>query len=259
MEKNMKFRPCIDIHNGKVKQIVGGTLKDEGERAVTNFTSEYGADFYAERYRKDGLVGGHIILLNAKDSEYYAATKEQALLALQTYPGGLQVGGGITAENAEAYIRNGASHVIVTSYVFAEGEIHWEHLKKLCAAIGKEHVVLDLSCRKKDGEYYVVTNRWQTYTNVKVNEELLDVLSGYCDEFLIHGVDVEGKASGVETELVAILAKWNKKPITYAGGIGSMEDLEEFEKVSMGRLDFTIGSALDLFGGEIPYEIIKNL
>lgn len=255
----MKFRPCIDIHNGKVKQIVGGTLKDEGERAVTNFTSEYGADFYAERYRKDGLVGGHIILLNAKDSEYYAATKEQALLALQTYPSGLQVGGGITAENAEAYIRNGASHVIVTSYVFAEGEIHWEHLKKLCAAIGKEHVVLDLSCRKKDGEYYVVTNRWQTYTNVKVNEELLDVLSGYCDEFLIHGVDVEGKASGVETELVAILAKWNKKPITYAGGIGSMEDLEEFEKVSIGRLDFTIGSALDLFGGEIPYEIIKNL
>lgn len=255
----MKFRPCIDIHNGKVKQIVGGSLKDEGEQAITNFSSDYNADFYAKQYKQDGLEGGHIILLNSKASEYYEATKEQAMLALQTYPNGLQIGGGITADNAMGYIEAGASHVIVTSYVFKDGEIQWENLKKLVEAVGKEHVVLDLSCRKKDGKYYVVTDRWQTFTNVEVIPQLLDDMSQYCDEFLVHGVDVEGKSSGVELELVNILADWNKIPITYAGGIGSMEDLEEFEKVSEGKLDFTIGSALDLFGGKIPYEIVKNL
>lgn len=255
----MKFRPCIDIHNGKVKQIIGGTLKDEGDLAVTNFTSDSSADFYAKLYQRDGLKGGHIILLNSKESEYYSATKEQAMLALGSYPQGLQIGGGVTAENAGEYIEAGASHVIVTSYVFRDGEICWENLEKLVEKVGKEHVVLDLSCRKKDGVYYVVTNRWQTYTNVVVNEELLDKLSSYCDEFLVHGVDVEGKASGVELELVKILAVWGRIPITYAGGIGSMEDLKEFEKTARGKLDFTIGSALDLFGGNIPYEIIKNL
>lgn len=255
----MKFRPCIDIHNGKVKQIVGGSLKDEGNQAITNFASDYNADFYADAYKKDGLVGGHIILLNSKTSEYYEATKEQAILALQTYPNGLQIGGGITAENAVEYIEAGASHVIVTSYVFKDGEIHWTNLKKLVDAVGKDHVVLDLSCRKKDGQYYVVTDRWQTFTNVVVDEELLTTLAEYCDEFLVHGVDVEGKSSGVELELVKILANWNRISITYAGGIGSMDDLKEFEKVSEGKLDFTIGSALDLFGGKIPYEIVKNL
>ena len=255
----MKFRPCIDIHNGKVKQIVGGSLKDEGNQAITNFASDYNADFYAETYKKDGLKGGHIILLNSKTSEYYEATKEQAFLALRTYPNGLQIGGGITADNAAEYIDAGASHVIVTSYVFKDGEIYWENLKKLIEAVGKEHVVLDLSCRKRDGKYYVVTDRWQTFTNVEVTSELLDKLTEYCDEFLVHGVDVEGKASGVESDLVKILANWNRIPITYAGGIGSMEDLKEFKKVSEGKLDFTIGSALDLFGGKIPYEIIKTL
>lgn len=254
----MKFRPCIDIHNGKVKQIVGGSLQDEGDRAVTNFTSECGADFYAEKYKKDGLTGGHIILLNAKTSEYYEATKEQAIAALQTYPRGLQIGGGITAENAAEYIEAGASHVIVTSYVFANGEIQWDNLRKLKDTVGKEHVVLDLSCRKKDGKYYVVTDRWQTFTNVVIDEELLATLAEYCDEFLVHGVDVEGKSSGIELELVKMLADWNGLPITYAGGIGSMKDLEEFRQVCKGRLDFTIGSALDLFGGKIPYEIVKS-
>ncbi len=255
----MKFRPCIDIHNGKVKQIVGGSLKDEGNQAITNFASDYNADFYAEQYKKDSLVGGHIILLNSKTSEYYKATKEQAMLALRTYPNGLQIGGGITAENAKEYIEAGASHVIVTSYVFKDGEIHWENLKKLVEAVGKEHVVLDLSCRKRDGKYYVVTDRWQTFTNVVVDETLLVTLAEYCDEFLVHGVDVEGKSSGVELELVKILADWNKIPITYAGGIGSIEDLEVFAQASGSKLDFTIGSALDLFGGKIPYEIVKNL
>ncbi len=255
----MKFRPCIDIHNGKVKQIVGGTLKDEGDLAVTNFISERNADFYAKLYQQDGLKGGHIILLNAKESEHYNATKEQAMLALKSYPKGLQIGGGVTAENATEYIAAGASHVIVTSYVFRDGEICWDNLKKLVKTVGKEHVVLDLSCRKKGGNYYVVTNRWQTYTNVVVDEGLLDKLSSYCDEFLVHGVDVEGKASGVELELVKILADWGRIPITYAGGIGSIEDLRVFEKTARGSIDFTIGSALDLFGGSIPYEIIKNL
>ena len=255
----MKFRPCIDIHNGTVKQIVGGSLKDEGNQAITNFASDYNADFYAEKYKADGLVGGHIILLNSKTSEYYEATKEQAMLALRTYRNGLQIGGGITAENAAEYIEAGASHVIVTSYVFKDGEIHWENLKKLVEAVGKEHVVLDLSCRKKDGKYYVVTDRWQNFTNVEVTPQLLDEMSQCCDEFLVHGVDVEGKSSGIEIQLVKILADWNRIPITYAGGIGSMDDLKVFEKVSEGKLDFTIGSALDLFGGKIPYDILKTL
>ena len=255
----MKFRPCIDIHNGKVKQIVGGTLADKNDYAVENFASTLDADFYAEMYKRDGLCGGHIILLNSKTSDYYEATRTQAMRALAAYPGGMQVGGGITADNALEYVEAGASHVIVTSYVFKDGKIHWDNLKALVKAVGKERVVLDLSCRKKDEKYYVVTERWQTFTDVEVDEKLLEELSQYCDEFLVHGVDVEGKASGVEKNLVAMLAKWNKIPITYAGGIGSMNDLQEFEKLSEGKLDFTIGSALDLFGGNLPYEIVKNL
>lgn len=255
----MKFRPCIDIHNGKVKQIVGGSLKDEGNQAITNFASEYDADFYAKMYKKDGLKGGHIILLNSKESEYYEGTKSQAMLALSAYPNGLQIGGGITAENAKEYIEAGASHVIVTSYVFKDGEVNWTNLDKLVNAVDKNHIVLDLSCRKKDGNYYIVTNRWQTFTNVKIDKEILEQFAKYCDEFLIHGVDVEGKSSGVELELVKLLADWNGIPITYAGGIGSMQDLETFREASGGKLDFTIGSALDLFGGQIPYEIVAKL
>ncbi len=255
----MKFRPCIDIHNGKVKQIVGGSLLDQGNQAIENFSSELSAAYYAEMYKKDGLRGGHIILLNPACSDYYEATKGQAMEALQRYPRGMQIGGGITAENAMNYIQAGASHVIVTSYVFKQGEINWDNLEKLMNAVGKENIVLDLSCRKKDNRYYVVTDRWQNFTNVEVDEALLDKLAGYCEEFLVHGVDVEGKASGVEKDLVRLLANWNRIPITYAGGIGSMEDLREFEELSGGNLDFTIGSALDLFGGHIPYELIKNL
>ena len=254
----MRFRPCIDIHNGKVKQIVGGSLKDEGSQADTNFTSELDAAWYARHYQQDGLKGGHIILLNPTGSEYYEATKSQAMQALQAYPGGMQIGGGITAENAQEYLDAGASHVIVTSYVFKDGVFHEERLKKLVDAVGKEHVVLDLSCRKKDGQFYVVTDRWQKFTEMVLSHEVLDQLSGYCDEFLIHGVDVEGKGAGMEKELVQMLGSWQGVPITYAGGIGSLEDLETFRKESGGTVDFTIGSALDLFGGKIPYEeIIK--
>ena len=250
----MEFRPCIDIHNGKVKQIIGGTLKDQGDQAAENFVSEQDAPFYAKLYQSYGIRGGHIILLNGKDSPYYEATKMQALAALQVYPGGLQVGGGITAENAHEFLRAGASHVIVTSYVFRDGRVDYDRLEKLVQAVGKEHLVLDLSCRKKDGSYYIVTDRWQKFTDECVTEELLDRLEGYADEFLIHAVDVEGKASGIEGELAELLGKWNKIPVTYAGGIGSFANLEELAERGQHHLNYTIGSALDLFGGSMKFE-----
>lgn len=256
----MKFRPCIDIHNGKVKQIVGGSLKDEGDLAQVNFSAEKVAAFYAEMYQRDGLTGGHIILLNPPSSDYFEATRRQAFEALYAYPGGMQIGGGITAENALRYMDAGASHVIVTSYVFQNGRIQWDNLKKLIAAVGKEHVVLDLSCRsREDGELYIVTDRWQTYTDVRISVPVMERLGEYCGEFLVHGVDVEGKASGISEKLVRLLSGYRGRPVTYAGGIGSLEDLKRFELLSEGKLDFTIGSALDLYGGKIPYkEVLKS-
>ena len=250
----MEFRPCIDIHNGKVKQIVGGSLKDAGNFAEENFVSEQDAAFYAELYKKQGLCGGHIILLNAKDSEYYEATKAQAIKALKAYPQGMQIGGGITPDNAKEFLFAGASHVIVTSYVFSGGVIQMDRLKKLRDAVGKEHLVLDVSCRKKDGKYYVVTDRWQKFTEEIMCEALLEELSGFCDEFLIHAVDVEGKADGIEEELVQLLGDWGKIPITYAGGVGSFKDLEKLKKLGKNKLNVTIGSALDLFGGPMAYD-----
>ena len=254
----MRFRPCIDIHNGKVKQIVGGSLRDKGDSARTNFSSELGAGFYAELYRKDGLKGGHIILLNPAGSDYYEETRRQALSALSAFPGGMQVGGGITAENAVEYLEAGASHVIVTSYVFQGGKFHRENMERLVSAVGKEHIVLDLSCRKKDGAYYVVTDRWQQFTDMKLTDKVLTELSVCCDEFLIHGVDVEGKRSGMEEELVRMLGNWGKIPVTYAGGISSKEDLDRLKELGGGKIDFTVGSALDLFGGKLPYEKVKR-
>ena len=250
----MEFRPCIDIHNGKVKQIVGGTLKDQGDMAAENFVSEQDAPFYAKLYQSYGIRGGHIILLNGKDSPHYEATKLQALAALQVYLGGMQVGGGITAENAHEFLRAGASHVIVTSYVFRDGKVDYERLEKLVQAVGKEHLVLDLSCRKKDGAYYIITDRWQKFTEERVTVELLDRLYQYADEFLIHAVDVEGKASGIERELVELLGSWNRIPVTYAGGIGSFQNLEELAEWGQHHLNYTIGSALDLFGGTMKFE-----
>ncbi len=250
----MRFRPCIDIHNGQVKQIVGGSLTDEQDRAKENFVSRQDAAWYAGLYKKDGLTGGHVILLNSADSPYYEATKAQALKALRVYPGGLQVGGGIRPENAEEFLDAGASQVIVTSYVFQNGEIQYENLEKMLSAVGRERLVLDLSCRKKDGAYYIVTNRWQKFTKVQVTPALLDALAGKCAEFLIHAVDVEGKASGIERELAAMLGDWAGIPVTYAGGVGSIADIEALRTLGKGRLDVTIGSALDLFGGCIPYQ-----
>lgn len=250
----MEFRPCIDIHNGRVKQIVGSSLKDAGDTAEENFVAEKDAAFYANLYRSKKIKNGHIIMLNPPGSEYYEATKSQAMKALSAYPLGLQIGGGITPENATEYLDAGASHVIVTSYVFRDGYIHFENLNKLVKETGREKLVLDLSCRIKDGDYYIVTDRWQKYTDVILKEETLDMLSDYCDEFLIHAVDVEGKASGIEKELVRMLGNWNKIPITYAGGIHSFEDLRLIKELGKERIHATIGSALDLFGGKMKLE-----
>lgn len=249
----MRFRPCIDIHNGKVKQIVGGTLQDQGNQAVDNFVSDQDGGFYANFYRQDGLKGGHIILLNPPESEYYEATKKQAMSALQAYPGGLQIGGGIRDANAAEFLDAGASHVIVTSFVFKNGQISYENLRRMVSVVGKERLVLDLSCRKKDGAYYIVTDRWQKFTDVKITPEVLTELSNNCAEFLIHAVDVEGKASGIEQELVKMLADWDGIPVTYAGGVGSFADLAQLKELGRGKLDVTIGSALSLFGGQMDY------
>ena len=256
----MEFRPCIDIHNGKVKQIVGGSLTDDKDKATENFVSEYDAAFYAEFYKNRKIKNGHIILLNAADSPYYEATREQAMKALSAYPGGLQIGGGVNAENAKDYLDAGASHVIVTSYVFKNGSIQYDNLKKLVAAVGKEQLVLDLSCRKKGNDYYVVTDRWQKFTEQKLNENTLEKLSEYCDEFLIHAVDVEGKANGIETELALLLGEWNRIPITYAGGVHSYEDIDLLKRLGKNKIHVTIGSALDLFGGDMKFDdVLKKV
>ena len=223
-------------------------------QAIDNFVSEQDAAWYAALYRDKGLTGGHIILLNPEGSEYYKADLKQAKGALSAFPGGVMIGGGIHSGNARKFIDAGASHVIVTSYVFKEGRIDFEHLKSIHAAVGKDHLVLDLSCRKRDGVYYIVTDRWQKFTEHPVNEATLELLSPYCSEFLIHAVDVEGKASGIEQELAAMLGAWDGIPITYAGGVGSFEDVELLKKLGNNRLDVTIGSALDIFGGTIPFE-----
>lgn len=249
----MKFRPCIDIHNGKVKQIVGSSLKDQGDKASENFVASQDAAFFARLYCEKGLKGGHIILLNSSDSEYYERTRQQALLALSAYPYGLQVGGGINPSNAEFFLKKGASHVIVTSYVFKDGQLHYDRLKEMINAVGRERLVLDLSCRRKENEYYIVTDRWQKYTSVELTEQILDELSAYCDEFLVHAVDVEGKSEGLEKPVAKILGDWGKIPITYAGGVHSFSDLDQLKELGKGKVDVTIGSALDLFGGPMAF------
>ena len=255
----MKFRPCIDIHNGSVKQIVGGSLMDAGDFATENFVATMDASFYGNMYRSMGLEGGHIIILNPPTSEYYEEDLRQARLAMEAFPGGLQIGGGINSENAKDFIESGASKVIVTSYVFKDGLINYDNLKRLVDAVGKERLVLDLSCRKKDGQYYIVTDRWQKFTDVKVCMETLDELACYCSEYLIHAVDVEGKASGIECELAELLGDWGRLPVTYAGGVGSLSDIECLRRVAKGKLDVTVGSALEIFGGTLPLDKVIEM
>jgi phosphoribosylformimino-5-aminoimidazole carboxamide ribotide isomerase len=239
----LKFRPCIDLHEGKVKQIVGSTLSDGDRNALaTNFTSEQPPAYYAEMYRRDQLHGGHVIMLGPGNEE--AATE-----ALAAWPGGLQLGGGITAANAAAWLDRGAAAVIVTSFVFRDGQVLEDRLRQLVRAVGRERLVLDLSCRKRDGRYLVVTDRWQKFTSMAVDAASLDYFSRFCTEFLVHAVDVEGKCAGVAEDLLELLADHAPLPTTYAGGVASMADLYRIRELGRDRLDATVGSALDIFGG----------
>ena len=241
----MRFRPCIDLRGGRVVQIVGATLA-EGREPTTNFASDRSPAFYAAMYRDDALPGGHVIALGP-------GNHEAALSALTAYPGGMQMGGGVTPENAEVYLEAGASHVIVTSYVFRDGRVDMARLDKLAATVGAQRLVLDLSCRQRSGAYWVVTDRWQRFTEVRVDRDTLEQLSAYCGEFLVHGVDVEGQRVGIEADLVQLLGDHSPLPVTYAGGAKNLDDLELVKALGSGRVDLTIASALDIFGGAVPY------
>ncbi|MDB6033548.1 MAG: Phosphoribosylformimino-5-aminoimidazole carboxamide ribotide isomerase [Verrucomicrobiales bacterium] len=247
-ESKTMFRPCIDLHEGKVKQIVGGTLGESSSTLRTNFVSERSSAWYAELYRRDGLPGGHVIMLGPGNDD-------AAKAALGAYPGGMHIGGGINQENASGWLEAGASHVIVTSWVFRNGALDWERLEALLKTIGKARLVLDLSCRRRGEEYFVVTDRWQKFTDLKISQETLQTLADKCAEFLIHAVDVEGLCQGIDLQLVKMLGAWSPIPTTYAGGARSLEDLETVDRIGGGRIDLTIGSALDIFGGKgIRYE-----
>lgn len=238
-----KFRPCIDLHNGQVKQIVGGTLSDDGAGLKENFVADISAAEFAQQYRADQLTGGHVIQLGP-------GNREAALAALSAWPRGLQLGGGVTIENAAEWLDAGASHVIVTSWLFdPDGSFRMDRLQQLSAEIGKEHLVVDLSCRRTQSGWTVAMNRWQTLTNVDITTETLDSMAQYCDEYLIHAADVEGLCGGVDLELVSLLGKWAGIPMTYAGGVAGMADLEAVSTHSGGNIDITVGSALDIFGG----------
>ncbi|MCQ2498003.1 MAG: phosphoribosylformimino-5-aminoimidazole carboxamide ribotide isomerase [Lachnospiraceae bacterium] len=253
----MKFRPCIDIHNGAVKQIVGGTLSDYGNEAHENFVSKDGAAYFANMYKEYSLSGGHVIMLNSRDSDFYEQTKQEAIKALKAFPQGMHVGGGINPDNAQEFLDAGASHVIVTSYVFKDGQIDMQALENMVKAVGKEKLVLDLSCKLQDDKYLIVTDRWQKFTDVELNKAVLDDLSQYCDEFLVHAADVEGLSSGIEPVLVSILRS-SPIPVTYAGGIHSMDDIDLLRMLGESKVDFTIGSALDIFGGYMKFDDVVN-
>lgn len=257
--KKMRFRPCIDIHNGSVKQIVGGSLSDKGDSADNNFISEKGGAYYASLYKEHSLYGGHIIILNPESSPYYKKDLDVAFDALDAYPNGLQIGGGINDSNAKLFLDRGASHVIVTSFVFKNGIINYDNLKKLNDAVGKSRLVLDLSCRKREGRYYIVTDRWQKFTDTVLDESVMEKLSSYCDEFLIHAVDVEGRSNGIEPDVARLIGSTDILPVTYAGGIHSFEDIEALRELSSGRADFTIGSSLDIFGGDMSFEKVCSV
>jgi len=236
------FRPCIDLHEGKVKQIVGSTLGSEPGTLKTNFVSSRPAAWYADLYKRDGLRGGHVIMLGS-------GNEAEARSALGAYPNGMQVGGGVNVGSAQGWLDAGASHVIVTSWVFHSGRIDQDRLRNLTSAIGRERLVLDLSCRVRGGEYFVVTDRWTNFTDVVVNAHNLEELGKSCAEFLVHAVDVEGHCRGIDVRLVDLLSQCSPIPVTYAGGASSLQDLETVTRLGQGRVHLTIGSALDIFGG----------
>lgn len=234
------FRPCIDLHQGQVKQIVGGSLTDDG--ADTNFVSNYDAAHYAKLYQQHQLTGGHVIALGPNN-------QEQVLAALAAYPNGLQFGGGVNLKNAASYLAAGASHIIVTSYLFEGSEFSWPRLEALEAEVGAEKLVLDLSCRQTENGWMIATDRWQTITNTAINQQTITQLETHCAEFLVHSADVEGLQSGIDKDLVELLGKACTLPVTYAGGARSLQDLDLVKSLSQGKVDLTIGSALDIFGG----------
>jgi phosphoribosylformimino-5-aminoimidazole carboxamide ribotide isomerase len=248
------FRPCIDLHEGKVKQIVGSTLSEGGAGVslgpdlTTNFVSDKPARWFAELYQRDALTGGHVIMLGKGND---VAARE----ALAAYPGGLQVGGGINPGNAKLWLDDGATHVIVTSWLFDEhAKFQQFKLDAMVKAVGVERLVIDLSCKATVGGWVVAMNRWQTLTDLVVDRELIDRLAPYCAEFLIHAVDVEGKCQGIDEALVRCLGVWCDQPVTYAGGARDLNDLARVQQLSAGKADVTIGSALDIFGGSASYE-----
>lgn len=254
----MEFRPCIDIHDGYVKQIVGSSLSDDN-KPKENFVSNKDSAFYASLYKKHNLRGGHAIILNKAGTNEYNASKLAAFEAFKTYPLGLQIGGGITDKNAKEFVDAGASHVIVTSYLFENGNLSYNRMEKLCEAVGREHIVFDLSCKRIGNKYFVTTDRWQTVTDCEMNKETLCKLESYCDEYLIHAVDVEGKCNGPEKEILKILSEYEGNAITYAGGIHSYEDIEDIRKYAEGKINVTVGSALDIFGGTLEFEKICGM
>ena len=243
----MKFRPCIDLHDGKVVQIVGGSLQDDNNEALeTNFVSSKSPAEYASLYADDGLTGGHVISLGA-------GNKNAALEALTAFPDGMHYGGGVNPDNAGEFLDAGASHVIVTSWIFDQNKLDLQKLSELSRRVGKQRLVLDLSCRLRGNDFFVVTNRWQTFTDEKVDAALLSKLSEYCVEYLVHGVDVEGKSQGIQEDLIKILGKHSPLPVTYAGGVSKLSDLDLVSEIGDNRVDLTIGSALDIFGGDVAY------
>lgn len=250
---NMAFRPCIDLQNGRVVQIVGGTLTDDGTQTVTNHVSDRSSADFAALYRADGLIGGHVIMLGP-------GSEDAAKSALAAYPNGLQLGGGITADNAASWLEAGASHVIVTSFLFESGALSPERLAAMTNAVGKDRLVVDISCRRSaDGEYYAATNRWQTVTETRLSTALFAFLEPFCAEFLVHAADVEGKCEGIDEDLVCRLGDWAPLPTTYAGGARRLEDIARVSELSSGKVDLTIGSALDIFGGSlVSYEDVAK-
>jgi len=241
----MRFRPCIDLHQGQVKQIIGSSLNDQ-QAPKTNFVAQQDAAYFAQIYLRDNLPGGHVIMLGP-GNERAAAT------ALQAYPQGLQLGGGINAENARKWLEAGAAQLIATSYVFKNGQLEQDNLRRLVRATGRERLVLDLSCARIAGRYVVMTDRWQQATDFEVSRSNLEALADSCCEFLIHATNVEGKQQGIDVDLVALLGEITPLPTTYAGGIHAQSDIDQIDQLGQGKLDFTVGSALDMFGGEALY------
>ena len=249
----MRFRPCIDLREGVVVQIVGATLADQSRKTETNFSSEQPATYFAQRYREDGLNGGHVIMLGP-------GSEKAATLALQTFPQGLQIGGGVNPENGPLWMERGASGVILTSYLFEETTLQFSLLEKMAVAVGAENLIVDLSCIEVEGRFYVTTDRWKTVTDFEIAQSNLEKLAVSCSEFLVHATRVEGKQSGIDSELVRLLADITPLPTTYAGGIASLHDVEMVAELGQDRLDFTVGSALDLFGGTgVKYEELVKL